>query len=246
MFYIGSGKLERAFAKSFRNKAWALESAKGYTVDVIVKDLTKQESLELEEHLISITPNLTNTKKVLTDRIHLDRQHLSEVFKVDPLSPSGLIRIGGNLSNPRVKSMVGKPAGNKKYQTDGRPHAWQLMLNGKSYLVHRIVYTLVHGEIPDDCVIDHVDRNPFNNKIENLRVASYSDNRKNSKPRLKREMKCGIHFWKSDKVTVTYFVASFWKDGKRHQTYFSIPKLGYDGALIAANECLSQHEGRLE
>lgn len=46
---------------------------------------------------------------------------------------------------------------------------------GKRYLTHRLIYALHHGIMPE--VVDHIDRNPLNNKIDNLRA---SDKRLNS------------------------------------------------------------------
>lgn len=42
-------------------------------------------------------------------------------------------------------------------------------VNAKQYLVHRIIYLMHHGTLPD--MIDHIDRNKLNNRIENLREA---------------------------------------------------------------------------
>lgn len=50
-------------------------------------------------------------------------------------------------------------------------------LFGKSHLVHRIIFSLHHGYLPD--FIDHKDRNKRNNKIENLRKCTTSENIRN-------------------------------------------------------------------
>ena len=52
-------------------------------------------------------------------------------------------------------------------------------LNGKCYRNHRIIFLMFHGYLPN--CIDHIDGNSLNNKIENLRVASFSENGLNSK-----------------------------------------------------------------
>ena len=48
------------------------------------------------------------------------------------------------------------------------------MFNGNSYLVHRIIFGIVHGYLPE--IVDHKDHNPANNLISNLRTADYSKN----------------------------------------------------------------------
>lgn len=49
----------------------------------------------------------------------------------------------------------------------------------KKYLVHRLVALTWIPNPQNKPTVDHVDRNPSNNKIENLRWASYSEQSKN-------------------------------------------------------------------
>jgi hypothetical protein len=71
---------------------------------------------------------------------------------------------------------VGSPAGTLR--KDGY---LQIKVNGKMFLAHRIAWFLVHGEQPKE--LDHIDGDPSNNRIVNLRRASHSDNLANQRDR---------------------------------------------------------------
>lgn len=52
------------------------------------------------------------------------------------------------------------------------------MLDGKHYLLHRLVYLYIHGYMPVDN-IDHINGDKTDNRIENLRVVSKTGNQQN-------------------------------------------------------------------
>lgn len=71
-------------------------------------------------------------------------------------------------------------------------------LNKKKYLVHRLIFLYHHGYLPK--FIDHVDGNPSNNAIENLREATMAENMCNTKTRTDNTSGVkGIHFNKQKK-----------------------------------------------
>jgi len=57
-----------------------------------------------------------------------------------------------------------------------------LKINNRRYAAHRIIWCMVNGGWPNG-FIDHINQNPSDNRIENLRVVSRSDNAKNTKVR---------------------------------------------------------------
>lgn len=71
---------------------------------------------------------------------------------------------------------AGKEAG--KMRRGQIPPRWVVCLNYQEYLRYRIVWVLCNGEWPAG-QIDHVDRNPLNDRIENLRLATPSQNQAN-------------------------------------------------------------------
>lgn len=65
----------------------------------------------------------------------------------------------------------------------------------RSYLVHRVIWLWHHGYTPEN-VVDHIDKNKLNNRIENLREVSVSCNLRNTKQRTSSSMIKGVS-WNS-------------------------------------------------
>jgi hypothetical protein len=61
---------------------------------------------------------------------------------------------------------------------NGRPYK-KMTVDGKSVYLHHAIFLLHHGFLPK--YIDHIDQNSLNNKIENLRAATQSQNMGNSR-----------------------------------------------------------------
>lgn len=83
----------------------------------------------------------------------------------DKTSPSGL-----RYTVSRFKSRVGAPAGalNSKGYYDLR----SAPTGCNPRMAHAIVWELHNGAIPDGLEVDHIDGNPSNDLIENLRLAT--------------------------------------------------------------------------
>lgn len=63
-------------------------------------------------------------------------------------------------------------------------------VGGKKYLRHRIVWEMHHGKIPDGMEVDHDNRIPGDDRIENLNLVSRSGNMKNLS--MRKDNKSGI------------------------------------------------------
>lgn len=54
----------------------------------------------------------------------------------------------------------------------------QLCIDGRRYLAHRLAWLYVHGVWPDSYV-DHINRDPRDNRLANLRQATHAENLQN-------------------------------------------------------------------
>lgn len=67
-------------------------------------------------------------------------------------------------------------------------------INGVVYQAHRLAWLYVYGEWPRGSV-DHIDRNPSNNRIQNLRGANCRENSRNRRtPRHSKSGVKGVHW----------------------------------------------------
>ena len=98
------------------------------------------------------------TQERLKELLHYNSETGVLVWKVDRNGTKGIKSIAGNL----------KPDG-----------YIQVMVDGKNYKVHRLIWLYIYGYFPEHGV-DHINRNPGDNRIENLREASNQCNLRNT------------------------------------------------------------------
>ncbi len=87
---------------------------------------------------------------------------------------------GGHTAQHNMRSWNSRYAGKEALtavNTDGYRRG---TIFGTRYYAHRIIWTIVHGEWPQD-ELDHINGNPSDNRLENLRVVTHQENGRNQK-----------------------------------------------------------------
>ena len=132
----------------------------------------------------------------------------------------------GNLifKENRRKSKAGQVAGYK----DGKGYL-QIRLNWDKYAIHRLIWLYHNGSFPKK-LIDHIDGDKQNNKIENLREATYYENNVNSSKQTNNTSGYKNVTWKKDKNKWQVKCNSF---GKTHYGGY------YDDLMDAAEQAVA-------
>lgn len=94
---------------------------------------------------------------------------------------------------PNKLSLAGVEAGTIT-EPRGATRYRRLNIDGTLYYAHRLAWLYVHGEWPAH-VVDHVNRNGLDNRINNLRMARQVENAANQKRRKDNESGCRGVSW---------------------------------------------------
>lgn len=136
------------------------------------------------------------------------------------------VTISGKIITIKIKGGQGKLNPNNprehsyKIDKDGYLECC-LSINGKHIYkrVHRLVYETLKGPILNDLTIDHIDKNPKNNHIDNLRLMTRSQNtsiaRKNQKSNRRYMYMVNGELLDRQQVQQKYNIkSSFWYSNK--------------------------------
>lgn len=113
------------------------------------------------------------------EREELTATRLRELVTYD--SDTGIVRRRiSTSSNARCGDAVG---------SNHRSGYLRTQIGGTSYLVHRLAWLYVHGEWPNG-EIDHINGDPMDNRISNLRLATRFEQNRNTGTRSNNA--CGV------------------------------------------------------
>jgi hypothetical protein len=117
----------------------------------------------------------------------------------------------------------------KRKKVPTKPYS-QVWIDGRYYLLHRLAWLYVHGEIPS-LFIDHINCDPTDHRIANLRLATNAQNQANQ--RAHRDNKVGLKGVR--RVGKRYRAVIRHNDKPLHLGYFATPEEAHAAYCSAAS-----------
>lgn len=97
------------------------------------------------------------------------------VWKTRPLSDFKTLR----ACNATNSNFAGKVAGTPNTSCRSATTYIAVEIHSNAYKAHRVVWEMFFGPIPEDLIVDHIDGNGENNRIDNLRLVDQVDSSHN-------------------------------------------------------------------
>lgn len=248
--YVGSGRICRAnltCAKSSRGKAYEdfVNSNGNLDFEIIEDNLSKRESLILELELYSNYVKsglLLNSRHPNIQSVEITKDVLSKV-KYSDTSKSGLVWANDILTKTGKKTKIKK--GMMCGFISGKGY-YSVEIDGSTFLAHRLVFLINNeGVNITDSVIDHIDGNPLNNRLSNLRAISQQENMRNKVPSCKKSGLPNNITLRQDKLGLVIRVTSsiLNSDGTYSRVRKMVPFSKYsesiDNYTMSLNEAIS-------
>lgn len=169
----------------------------------------------------------------------------AEYFYYDETSPTCLrwkSPILGGATGKTVLVEKDAVAGYFAKRKNGQPMCVRVKVNYKLYRVHRIIYELLVDKISGKLVIDHLNQNPWDNRICNLALKLPCENHRNKKQYINNSSGVTGVQWIT-KGLITYAEGHLVFNGKKFSKRFSVKRLGL---LPAFKMAYAWREGKMK
>ena len=80
---------------------------------------------------------------------------------------------------------------------------YKIQVDNTQYPAHRLVWVWVYGSIPDDMMIDHINRIRADNRLSNLRLVTHAQNQQNKNVNIRNKVGYTGVFWYASKQVWT-------------------------------------------
>ena len=177
---------------------------------------------------------------------------IKHLFKYDENSPSCLVWAENRYRRPDLKTK-NQPlvCAGQRVGTINREGYWVFIFKKKNYLVHRVVWELHNGEIPEGMVINHVNCNPADNRILNLELATPQQNSRRNKYHKNLadpNNSTGVYgisleeYWNKSSTKLHKFIRASWRDadGINKKKSWSLSNMTKEEAIVLAKEFLDK------
>ena len=101
-----------------------------------------------------------------------------------PINPAYKVSVNGEVKNHRTGTYLKLTLNEHGYHRAAIPNGTKTSKSGKKYsskkhyYVHRLVYEVFIRPIPEGMHIHHIDNNPKNNHLNNLRLVTQTENQR--------------------------------------------------------------------
>lgn len=242
VFYIGKGKGRRHLDKKNRNQEWhIINNSVGFYSEVYKENMTNEEAHLLEYSLISDTvtyPQIINKRKCNVMYKDIPEDVVSR-YILDNKSPSGISKVKKNGEIIHLGSIM------VRYKSR-EPAGWFIHYNSSTKIAaHRLVIYLSGIKLSKDDVVNHINSNTLDNRLENLEVCSISEN--NQRNRITTNLKMSpnnssgvtgvCEVTNNNKGRLYIYAMAMWSvDSKTRSKKFSYNKYGKEQAWDLAKE----------